>query len=217
MAQQHLIRGYHGTTVPRAQNIVATRQIRISTNDYDWLGQGAYFFQDAPLRAWKWACEWVAPRAGESPAVVSADITLEDCLDFLDLLNWRHLLSAHQLIVRAPGTPTQNPPVVRAASGQRFRIMSPVPPAARTGYNTLDCAVVKLAVSVRRRHKRVPSVRGSFVEGQQLYDDSYFFDHSHVQIAVLEPDVIVPNSYAIEDDNALAHAYQMSGMTRWPV
>jgi hypothetical protein len=25
---------------------------RISSNDWDWLGDGVYFFQDAPLRAW---------------------------------------------------------------------------------------------------------------------------------------------------------------------
>ncbi len=31
----HLVRGYHGTTLPIAKDIVANRQIKISTNDYD--------------------------------------------------------------------------------------------------------------------------------------------------------------------------------------
>jgi hypothetical protein len=217
MPQQHLVRGYHGTTLPRAQQIVATGQIRISRNDYDWLGQGAYFFQDAPLRAWKWATEWVAPRANEPAAVISADISLKHCFDLVDLANWRYLLLAHGRMAATSSLPAQRPPVVRSPTGRRVHILSPAPVTGRSGHNALDCAVAKLAIAVYRKIRPVQSVRGAFVEGQQLYDNSYFFDHSHVQIAVLDHAAIVKDSLALEDSQALSQAYQSAGMTRWPV
>lgn len=215
MPQRHLIRGFHGTTASVARTILSSGRITISRNDYDWLGRGSYFFQDAPLRAWKWSHHWVAPRARDLPAVIAADISLEHCFDLLDLANWRYLLRARQL---RPAGLTQRPPVVRDPASQRFHIISPAPVAGIPGLNFVDCAVVKLAVRLlRRQGKTIHSVRGAFIEGQQLYDNSYFFDHSHVQIAVLDPTAIVPGSLASLDTNALASVYNLSGMTRWPV
>lgn len=48
------IYGYHGTNMDIASAILDTG-FKISSNDYDWLGTGIYFFQDAPLRAFQWA------------------------------------------------------------------------------------------------------------------------------------------------------------------
>ncbi|MGB5637309.1 MAG: hypothetical protein WBM44_25005 [Waterburya sp.] len=46
--------GYHGTSLSAAQKIIE-QGFNFSINDYDWLGTGVYFFQDAPLRASSWA------------------------------------------------------------------------------------------------------------------------------------------------------------------
>ncbi|HEU4883856.1 MAG TPA: hypothetical protein VFT45_16470 [Longimicrobium sp.] len=46
--------GYHGTSAEAARRILSSG-FEISRNEYDWLGDGAYFFQDAPLRAREWA------------------------------------------------------------------------------------------------------------------------------------------------------------------
>ncbi len=48
------IYGYHGTSQTKAASILING-FRASDNDYDWLGTGIYFFQDAPLRAKQWA------------------------------------------------------------------------------------------------------------------------------------------------------------------
>ena len=53
---------------------------QLSRNDYDWLGDGVYFFQDGLLRAWQWARE----RHGDEAAVIGAEIRLVDCMDLLD-------------------------------------------------------------------------------------------------------------------------------------
>ncbi len=72
--------GFHGTSAEAAQRILSAG-FEISRNEYDWLGDGAYFFQDAPARA----LEWARQRFGDDAAVVGAEIDLEDCIDFLDV------------------------------------------------------------------------------------------------------------------------------------
>jgi hypothetical protein len=46
--------GYHGTSRAKARNILENGFFA-SDNDYDWLGTGIYFFQDAAIRAKQWA------------------------------------------------------------------------------------------------------------------------------------------------------------------
>jgi hypothetical protein len=52
--QEILVHGYHGTSVENAESI-SSEGFRVSRNDYDWLGKGIYFWQDAPERALSWA------------------------------------------------------------------------------------------------------------------------------------------------------------------
>jgi hypothetical protein len=49
-----IVYGYHGTSRTKAANILK-QGFLASDNDYDWLGTGIYFFQDAPIRATQWA------------------------------------------------------------------------------------------------------------------------------------------------------------------
>lgn len=72
--------GYHGTSREKALEII-DRGFNLSTNDYDWLGTGVYFFQDAPVRALAWAKE----RYPDSPAVIKSELVLENCIDLLDI------------------------------------------------------------------------------------------------------------------------------------
>jgi len=85
--QSLVVRGFHGTSQALAESVLATG-FHISQNEYDWLGDGIYFFQDAPQRARQWA----EKKYASSPAVLSADITLEDCIDLLDT-QWFNLIS----------------------------------------------------------------------------------------------------------------------------
>lgn len=48
--------GYHGTTLEAAKKII-TDGFRPSSNPWEWLGHGIYFWQDAPNRARDWAKE----------------------------------------------------------------------------------------------------------------------------------------------------------------
>jgi hypothetical protein len=63
--------GYHGTSRTKAMSIL-NNGFRVSDNDYDWLGTGIYFFQDAPARAGAWAKEQYPedPIAVLNPALI---------------------------------------------------------------------------------------------------------------------------------------------------
>lgn len=44
----NLVIGFHGCDRSVVENV-------ISTNDYDWLGSGIYFWENNEERAWQWA------------------------------------------------------------------------------------------------------------------------------------------------------------------
>src|SRR5712691_7761740 len=81
------VTGFHGTSAASAERIMNSG-FTISRNEWDWLGDGVYFFQDAPIRAWRWAREHYS----DSAAVVGAEIRLEDCMDLLDV-RWSSVLA----------------------------------------------------------------------------------------------------------------------------
>jgi hypothetical protein len=86
---------FHGTSKEWAVQI-KRHGFRASTNDYDWLGDGIYFGQDAPRRAY----EWAEKHHRDSAAVIGARLTLSSsCMDLLDIDWWEQLERAYALLV----------------------------------------------------------------------------------------------------------------------
>jgi hypothetical protein len=58
--------------------------LKVSENDYDWLGTGIYFWEFGPDRAMAWAEELHGryPKRVTKPAVLGAVIQLGTCLDY---------------------------------------------------------------------------------------------------------------------------------------
>jgi hypothetical protein len=164
------IRGYHGTSQDQAKAILRDG-FRASDNDYDWLGTGIYFFQDAPLRAKQWAIQ----RYPSDPAVICSSIRLENCIDLLDVgwypllkRTYRSFVENYKSINRP--LPTQNPD--------------------RSKAHKLDCAFLNFAIKLISQAGGVDSVRAAFIEGDRLFPNSAIFDLAHVQIAVRNPAAI---------------------------
>lgn len=159
--------GFHGTSRERAIQI-KRHGFRASSNDYDWLGDGIYFWQDAPRRA----REWAEQRHGDAAAVVGARLTLSrECMDLLDIDWWEQLEQAHALLL-----------------AEATRTKTPVPQQSSTSLaHRLDRAVINYSTRLAKsKGLRIPAVRAAFTEGSPVYPQSAIYNRSHVQICVIE-------------------------------
>jgi hypothetical protein len=163
--------GYHGTSRAKANSILANG-FKVSDNDYDWLGKGVYFFQDAPIRAMQWA----TGQHPQQPAVIRALIRLDNCIDLLDIkwfpplrIVYNSFREQYRLANRP--LPQQNPQHSKA--------------------HRLDCEFFNYTTEMlHRRGQDVEVIRAVFVEGENIFPNSAIFDLAHVQIAVTNIDLI---------------------------
>jgi len=65
--------GFHGTSIEAARRILSSG-FEVSRNEYDWLGDGAFFFQDVEARA----LDWARARFGRQATVLAAEIDLSE-------------------------------------------------------------------------------------------------------------------------------------------
>lgn len=166
-----IVVGYHGCHRDFAQGLVRGRisleEWQASRNDYDWLGEGIYFWEHAPGRAWQWARE----RHGADGAVVAAEIELGRCLDLGDTRFTTLLRLVHEDTVRWYADEGLKLPQNRGREGKLRR---------------LDCLIVDQTVAFldQRAALSVQTVRCPFEEGEPAYDGGMIRSQSHVQIAV---------------------------------
>ena len=161
--------GYHGCDARVAERLLDGEPFRLSENEYDWLGDGAYYWEYAPFRAYEWAREL----HGDNRAVLKAEIVLGTCLNLLDTTHFTGLQRAYADVAQA-----------FASSGARM-------PANRRGRNRLDRLVVnELCDSLAAEQVYFDTVRGCFPEGVPLFEGSQLLSQTHVQIAVRNPSCI---------------------------
>lgn len=154
--------GFHGTSAEAARRILSTG-FEVSRNEYDWLGDGAYFFQDAPHRAGEWARQ----RFGADAAVIGPEIDLDDCIDLLDIPWERVILTTYQDYIAH--LTSAGAPIPRQAQG-----------AHRLDRNVMNYLTGRIGGGGMRAR----SVRAAFREGQPLFPGSALWSRAHVQIAV---------------------------------
>ena len=165
--------GYHGTTLEAAEKIV-TDGFRPSSNPWEWLGHGIYFWQDAPNRARDWAKEWHASKGYNGPiAVVAAQIDLHNFVDLLDQVDM-------ELVSEYAGKFESR----MSELGSKLKNKYPV--------HRLDCAVFNFLTNVLSSKGRViRGYRAACVEGKRITTGSPIYDRSHVQLAVIDQDAIL--------------------------
>src|SRR5882762_6188505 len=76
---QRIVIGYHGCDAAVAAKVLAgTARLNLSTNAYDWLGEGIYFWEHGPQRAREWAIEQAKLSGAKikQPSVLGARINL---------------------------------------------------------------------------------------------------------------------------------------------
>jgi len=156
------ITGYHGTRLNYVEPILQDGFI-ISKNEYDWLGDGAYFFQDG----FHLAKEWANKLFVDNGVVIGAKIELDNCMDLVDSRWCDFLKKAHDELLA------------------KLKAENMLPPRQSEGAHRLDRAVINYAIaSLERRGHKIQSVRAPFHEGNPLYLNSALFAKSQIQIAV---------------------------------
>jgi hypothetical protein len=176
--------GYHGCEGKIGEAILAgDDHVALSKNVYDWLGHGAYFWENSARRAHDWA-EFLTKHPPEpdkkitDPFVVGAVIDLGNCLDLTDAGSLEIVRAGYEEFertMRQAGAPLpQNEPATRADTDLVKR--------------HLDCAVVNFVHLLREReNKAFDTVRGIFTEGRELYPGAKIMAKTHVQVCVRNP------------------------------
>ena len=181
MVSRSLVLGYHGCDLAIAREIVAGRQQQLpSTNEYDWLGSGLYFWEDSSARALHWAQSTAGQKDAriKTPAVLGAIIDLGNCLNLVD--------AEHLSLVRAAHAAYLD--FCKTAGDQPLKNKGR---ALRARY--LDRAVFETLHKLREAEGKpaFDTVRAFFVEGEPLYENAGLRSLDHVQICVRHPRQIV--------------------------
>ncbi len=171
--------GYHGCERAVAEKAVrGDIELLQSKKDFDWLGNGSYFWESDPQRAKEWADWKVEAGKFKHATVIGAVIDLGNCLDLTNRDDIELLKIAHRSFIRHQKKAGLPVPKNRSAKGE---------PNADRVLRFLDCAVIRHLHMAIDEMDGIPSfetVRGMFSEGKRLYSGCGFREKSHVQIAV---------------------------------
>lgn len=180
---------YHGCDRSVGERILKGKvEVAASENDYDWLGPGAYFWENSYNRALKWAKFLQAhPNYSRQPVkkpyVVGAIIDPGNCLDLTEAESLDILKEAHSQYIEIMNL---------------VKKYSDIPiPKNEPGFSgdtdlvkrKLDCAVINWLHKTRAKRKlqQFDTVRGAFFEGGPLFPDSKIESRTHIQWTVLNP------------------------------
>jgi hypothetical protein len=182
-----LILGFHGCDQSILQDILTGKKtLKPSTNEYDWLGHGIYFWDNSPSRALEYATllknhPGRAKRPIKKPAVIGAVINLGFCLDLLDYENLQFVKGAYEILVAINNTAGAPIPENRPPGAARDLLL-----------RELDCAVIQTLHLIREKSGQKPfdSIRGVFWEGRELYHNAGFREKDHIQLCICNPNCI---------------------------
>lgn len=184
-----LVLGFHGCDKAVGEKVLSSSKehLAMSRNDYDWLGEGIYFWENDPQRALEFATDAMKNTKTtrgkiKEPFVVGAVIDLGLCLNFLERQALDELKTAHTLLDRAFAVRGKSLPKNGDDRGARF----------------LDAAVITMVHSLRKSMStpqnpwpEYDSVKGAFWEGGEVYPGAGFDAKNHIQIAVRKPEICI--------------------------
>lgn len=176
MTWDRLVLAYHGCDRSIINDVLIGKQdLRVSRNNYDWLGNGTYCWEDSYQRAFQWATQ---SKRIEDPGVIGMVINLGHCLNLLDVEHLETVRVAYHTLEK---TTAQAGTLLPMNRGRAFK------------ERKLDCAVIETLHQMREDENLEPyqTVRGFFVEGEALYEGAGLRNQDHIQLCVRDTDCIV--------------------------
>jgi hypothetical protein len=177
---------FHGCDEAVAEAVFSGRsELKMTDNDYDWLGHRIYFWENNPARALDFAIQaqkhpQISKGKISSPAVIGAVINPGHCLNLLDGKFIQLLCTSYDALKKE-----------FAGSGKMMPQNTAINKDGDIMLRKLDCAVIEsvhknqdfLAKEYKDSYE-FDTVRGVFVEGKEIYLNSGFRDKNHIQICV---------------------------------
>lgn len=182
--RSNLVIGFHGCDKSVVNKVIVGEDNLIaSTNDYDWLGHGIYFWENNETRALQYAYEMLkrGSLSVTEPAVIGVVIDLGYCMDLTDSLYLGELKEAYNALVDACNLMGINLPQNVDIGKSTDKLM-----------RRLDCAVIEIAHQINEdaKERSFDSVKGVFWEGDKLYPEAGFTEKNHIQICIRNPNCI---------------------------
>lgn len=98
--------GFHGCEKSVRDKVLNSdrESLKVSDNDYDWLGSGIYFWLNDPIRALEWAnrMDKTGKKILKEPAVIGAIIDLKTCLNLSEYECIQTLKLGYDLLNKIP-------------------------------------------------------------------------------------------------------------------
>lgn len=189
---QTLKLGFHGCEKSLARDIILGRvDMAPSSNTYDWLGTGIYFWENDPLRALEFAKE---TKQCKEPFVIGAVLDMGHCFDLTCRENLLILQDTwHNIVEPTIKGGTTLKPNKAGKKGENGELM----------LRFLDCYVINALHEFNRNNgfEAYDSVRGAFWEGEEIYATAGFREKNHIQICMCNPKRILglflPEGYTL--------------------
>lgn len=189
-----VVLGFHGCDKEVAEKVLnsTTEHLLPSTNDYDWLGNGIYFWQNDPIRAYEWAEQSHNrnPAKVNEPFVIGAVIDLGSCLDLCERESIISLQEAYASLKAISKILDYKIKKNKMPDKGGFNLIRP-----------LDCSVIEfLHQETEMRDISYDTVVGYFQEGEDAFEGAGIKEKSHIQICVRNTDCIkgyfLPREYS---------------------
>lgn len=182
--QSRIVVGYHGCDQHVLEDVLLRgASLKESSNKYDWLGKGVYFWEFSRQRATDFAEEQRERGKIVRPAVLGAYIHLGRCFDLTDTLFTEELKEAFPLFKAELERLGEELPANRSPR-------SSTSPDILLRY--LDCAVLDWYLDLYgQEYPPYQSVRGVFVEGEPVFEGACIHTKTHIQLAIRDPACIL--------------------------
>lgn len=174
---------FHGCDNSTLEKVLYNhRELQPSNNEYDWLGNGIYFWENNIKRAWEWAEAGCKSKYSSIrvPAVIGAVIDLGLCLDLTNSFHIGQLKEEYEMMEEESFLMDTRMPKNKFTKSGRLLLRN------------LDCAVIEHLHTSRKLRGERPydSVRGVFLEGDDIYKNAGFKEQTHIQLCIRNPNCI---------------------------
>lgn len=174
----NLVLGFHGCHKKVFDSVIKDGQhLKRSENNYDWLGNGIYFWENSYERAYDWA----KARYNDDASVVGAVIDLGYCLNLTDYHSSDILRIGYNLLKINSAKSERKIPENKNGRSKTDLLL-----------RNLDCAVIQQIHEYNKQKgfESYDSIRGVFTEGKELYPGAGFVEKTHIQLCVVNPNCI---------------------------